>query len=94
MNKYYNIVLWFEYYEITGSINGVGEILFGSFERSDCEYEKEWESDNWKEDGYRDIRIVSRLTSERPDPEVYGKYRQDSCGYPPCKSVSYERIQS
>ena len=62
-----------KYYEITGSINGVSEILFGSFERSDCQYEKGCESDSWKEEGYKGIKIVSRLTSERPDPEVYGR---------------------
>ena len=62
-----------KYYEIIGSINGVSEILFGSFERSDCIGEKESESFNWKEEGYKGIKIVSRSTQETPDPEIYGR---------------------
>lgn len=61
----------FKYYEVIATIDGEDEVLFGSYDRSDCLYEKEAESFWWKDQGYRQIRISHRLVSEAPDPEVY-----------------------
>jgi hypothetical protein len=60
------------YYEIQAKFEGEIEILFGSFDRSDCAYELEAEKESWKDQGYKQIKIVSRQTEESPDPEVYG----------------------
>lgn len=61
----------FKYYEVIATIDGEDEVLYGSYDRSDCLYEKEAESFWWKEQGYRQIRMQRRLVSEAPDPEVY-----------------------
>ena len=60
-----------KYYEITATIDGQEEILFGSFVRADCVYEKDAEKDGWQDEGYKKIKIVSRETTEAPDAEVY-----------------------
>lgn len=62
------------YYEVK-AINEAREkeILFGSYDREDCEDEIEAERDNWKEQGYRKIHIKPRKTIEAPDPEVYSE---------------------
>lgn len=60
------------YYEITAKIEGKDEILFGSFEKSDCTYEVQNEREGWKAEGFKSIKIVSRKTEEEPDTEVYG----------------------
>ena len=60
-----------KYFEIIGFIDGVSEVLFGSFDRIDCKYELEAEKTSWKTEGYKKITIVSRLTSDKPDPTVY-----------------------
>ena len=61
----------FKYYEVVGEIDGEDEVLYGSYDRSDCLYEKEAESFWWKDQGYRQIRMQRRLVGEAPDPEVY-----------------------
>lgn len=63
-----------KYYEVVATIDGEGEILFGSFVRSDCVYEIEAERDSWKSDGYKGIKIVSREVEEAPDPVVYAEH--------------------
>lgn len=62
----------YNYYEITATFDGVSEVLFGSYLKSDvnCEYNSEKAS--WKEQGYKQIEKTSRLVDESPDPEVYG----------------------
>jgi len=60
------------YYEIKAYIDGQEEVLFGSFEKSDCTYELEAEKDGWKAEGFKSIKITSRKTEEEPDTEVYG----------------------
>ena len=60
------------YYEITANIDGETEILFGSFDKSDCAYELDAEKESWKCEGFKSIKIVSRKTEEKPDAEVYG----------------------
>lgn len=59
------------YYEVTANIDGFKEVLFGSFDKSDCKYEIEAEKDSWKSEGYKSIKIEARETEEKPDPEVY-----------------------
>ena len=59
------------YFDVIGSIDGVSESLYGSFDRLDCKYELEAEKTSWKDQGYKGIQIVSRETSDKPDPTVY-----------------------
>ena len=59
------------YYEITAKIDEQEEVLFGSFEKSDCTYELEAEKEGWKAEGFKSIKITSRKTEEAPDTEVY-----------------------
>lgn len=61
----------FKYYEVIATIDGEDEVLFGSYDKSDCVYEKQAESPSLREEGYRRIRILQRLVSTSPDPEVY-----------------------
>lgn len=61
-----------KYYEVTGVIDGQKEVLFGSFDKDDCKYEKDAEKDNWRNEGYKSIKIEVRTTEEKPDSEVYG----------------------
>ena len=61
------------YYEIKGTVDGEEEILFGSFDKSDCTYELESEKEGWKSEGYKKIKIVSREEAAEPDTEVYGE---------------------
>ena len=60
-----------KYFEVIGKFEGDLEVLFGSFDRVDCKYEIEAEKTSWKDQGYKGIKIVSRLTDEKPDPTVY-----------------------
>ena len=48
------------------------EVMFGSYDRTDCTAEIDAERDAWKDEGYSKIRIQSRETEEAPDPEIYG----------------------
>ena len=59
------------YYEVVATIDGEFEVLYGSFDKSDCEYEIEAEKESWLADGYRGIKIKSRQTTDKPDPEIY-----------------------
>lgn len=59
------------YYEITGVIDGKKEVLHGSFVKSDCAYELEAEKENFKADGYKNLKIESRETEDEPDLEIY-----------------------
>lgn len=60
-----------KYFEVIGNFEGDLEVLFGSFDRLDCKYELEAEKTSWKDQGYKGIKIVSRETSDKPDPTVY-----------------------
>ena len=62
-----------KYYEVEGYIDGEREVLFGSFDKSDCKYELEAEREGWKAEGYKKIKLVVRETQETPDPDVYGE---------------------
>jgi hypothetical protein len=59
------------YYQVQGTIEDSTEILFGSFDRSECKDEIECEKSTWKSEGYKKITIVITKTNEKPDPTVY-----------------------
>ncbi len=61
------------YFEVIGIFENKPEVLFGSFDKDDCIYEKESESASWKSEGFKGIKIKSRTVDYSPDPEVYGK---------------------
>ena len=60
------------YYEIKADIDGTTHTLFGSYDRKDCTEEKSCESHNWKDEGYKKIRIEAKEVDEKPCAEVYG----------------------
>jgi hypothetical protein len=59
-----------KYFELVAEIDGTKEVIFGSFVKSECIYEKEAEARELKASGYKKIQIVSRETGEKPDKEV------------------------
>ena len=61
----------FKYYEVIGTINGEKEVLYGSYSEEDCKDQLDFEQDSWKDCGYKKLAIVSRKTSEAPDPDLY-----------------------
>jgi hypothetical protein len=69
------------YYEIKAvNIDGDTEVLFGSFVKADVRYELDAEKDSWKGEGYKLIKIVSRTTTDTPDPDVYADDTCEICG--------------
>jgi|TARA_R110000823_G_scaffold211941_1_gene342163 hypothetical protein len=62
----------YKYYEVHAIIDGMDGILYGSYIKNECEDEIDAEKDGWKKDGWKNIKIVSRLTEETPDIDVYG----------------------
>ncbi len=62
MNKYYTVI---------AEIEGIKETMYGSFVKKDCTYEIEAEKESWKEQGYKNIKIKVRETTDRPDAKVY-----------------------
>ena len=60
-----------KYYEVTAMIDGEKEVLYGSYQKADCVYEKEAEKEGWKDQGYKKIKIEVRDVSETPDEEIY-----------------------
>ena len=63
------------YYEVTALHTTMDrrEVLHGSFLKSECKEEIGAERDQWKEQGYKAIKITSRATAAVPDQEVYGE---------------------
>ena len=61
----------YKYYEVKGMIDGKYEVLYGSYDKSDCDYELDAEKEYWREDGYKGLCVSLRLTDEAPDPTVY-----------------------
>ena len=59
------------YYEILAEHHGTTEIMHGSFDKADCDYELEAEREGWKGEGYCRIRIVARETTHEADSDVY-----------------------
>tara|TARA_R110001632_G_scaffold40643_6_gene101898 strand:+ start:484 stop:717 length:234 start_codon:yes stop_codon:yes gene_type:complete len=59
------------YYMITAEMTGTVEQLAGSYDRSDMRYELDAMRDDWRSDGYRKIKLVTKQVSESPDPSVY-----------------------
>ena len=60
-----------KYYEVTGTIEGTSEVLYGSYLRQDCKDEIDAEREYWKADGYKAIKITSRECTDEIDEEVY-----------------------
>jgi len=48
-----------------------GLLLFGSYDKEDCAAELVECIDDWEEEGYRNIRVVSNRVEQAPDPTVY-----------------------
>lgn len=59
------------YHEVTATLDGDQDTLYGSYDRADCVAEIEAERESWKGEGYRSIQITSRHTDEPHDPAVY-----------------------
>ncbi len=59
------------YYNLTGTLNGEKEIIFGSFIRAECKYELEAERESLKADGYKKLTIEAVETNDKPSAEVY-----------------------
>ena len=68
---FYGDLTMAKYFDVVAEIEGEKEVLFGSFDRADCVSEIECEKESWKEQGYKKIKIVSRMTDEKPCPTVY-----------------------
>jgi hypothetical protein len=62
----------YTYHEITATIDGVSEVLFGSYLKGDVLYALDSEKASWKAEGYKNIKKTMRLVDECPDPEIYG----------------------
>ena len=60
----------FKYYEI---IAKCGEVLYGSYDRSEATYELEAMRDQWRYEGYKGIKLRWTATEEKPDLAIYGK---------------------
>ena len=61
------------YHIINGIIDGQTEQLFGSFDKDDCIYELDANKIQWKNEGFKSIKLTTKLTSEKPSIKVYGK---------------------
>ena len=61
------------YYELVGTTEGVQEVLFGSFIKSEVKKEKEFEQEVLRWQGYRCLKVVTREVEETTDFEFYGK---------------------
>jgi len=59
------------YYRVVADIDEEQVELYGSFVRQDCADEIEAEREQWLEEGYRGIKIISVKTNAAPDKEVY-----------------------
>ena len=68
----YSEPIQYVYHEVVGTVDGQDEVLFGSYDKSECCYEMGAESASWKDEGYRKIRLSQRLVETPPDPEIYG----------------------
>lgn len=60
----------YKYYEV---IAKCGTILYGSYHKVEAEFELLSERDNYKEDGYKGVKLRWKAVDEAPDPDIYGK---------------------
>lgn len=62
-----------KYFEViaTNIETGEDDVLFGSYDRQDCVFEKQALSSELREQGYKRSRIVSKFVDAAPDPTVY-----------------------
>ena len=61
----------YKYFKVIGYYNGELEVLFSSYDKEDCVYELEAERDSWKDEGYKQFKIVFELVNDAPDKGVY-----------------------
>ena len=61
----------YEYFEVSGVIDGQREVLFGSYNPGEVRYELQVEKLNWRHDGYQYFQIDNKYVDEAPDREVY-----------------------
>ena len=59
------------YYNLIGTLNGIDELLYGSFIKDECKEELAAERVAFKEEGFKKLRIVAVPTVDDPDAEVY-----------------------
>lgn len=60
------------YYEVKADIDNETEVLYGSYDKLDCDHEVYEEREYWEETyGYTNIRIETRSVAQAPDPELY-----------------------
>lgn len=62
------------YYQILATLDGKPEILFGSFDKSDCTSTLDCDKAGWKAEGFRAFRIIATETPTSPDAEIYGEW--------------------
>lgn len=60
----------YKYYEITAKC---GQVLYGSYDKSEAQYELEAERDSWTFEGFRGIKMRWKATEEKPDAGIYGE---------------------
>ena len=61
-----------DYYRVIGKLEGQEEVLYGSYSMPDCKHEIQAEKAQWKEEGYKGLKIVTIKVEAAPDPDVYG----------------------
>jgi len=71
------------YYEITAVFKECGstEVMYGSFDKNEVKSELDECKQGWIWDGYKTFKIVTRQTTDTPDPEIYGDelYKKAVC---------------
>ena len=73
MHTYYEIRAEWELPN-TMEAQSPNHLLFGSYNREDCAAELVEMLDDWKGEGYRNIRVVSNRVEQAPDPTVYPEF--------------------
>ena len=72
--KQNQIMTKFKYFVIFAKLGKGGyENLYGSYDKSEAQYELEAMRDHWKDEGYRGIKLGWKATEESPDVGIYGK---------------------
>lgn len=61
----------YKYFELSADFEGIPEILFGSYVESEVKEEKKEEGPCLRDQGYTNLRVIYRFTSEAPSSEVY-----------------------
>lgn len=61
----------YTYWEITATIDGEKDTLYGSFLHDECKTELEDEKRSWQDEGYKRLAISSRQVEQGPNLEAY-----------------------